>query len=109
MNDAPADGLADVTYWGGRYEDDAHAQLGGERIAQYGADGPHGWLDLPLAEAAARAAELTAWRDRFHGKGLMVSIEKRTDFHRGVSDSGAGKWSRHASVREVVVDDDFSC
>jgi hypothetical protein len=77
----PADGLADVTYWG-RYEDDAHAQFGGERIAQHGVDGPYGWLDLPLAEATARAAELTAWRDRLHGKGLMVSIEEHTDFHR---------------------------
>ncbi|MFF1907423.1 hypothetical protein [Kitasatospora sp. NPDC058218] len=75
MNDEPADGLADVTYRGGRYEDDAHAQFGGERIAQYGVDGPHGRLDLPPAEAAARAAELTAWRDRLHGKGLMVSID----------------------------------
>ncbi|MFE4373180.1 hypothetical protein ACFRMN_34085 [Streptomyces sp. NPDC056835] len=81
MNDEPADGLADVTYWG-RYEDDAHAQFGGERIAQCGVDGPHGWLDLPLAEAAARAAELTAWRDRVHGKGLMVSIDKHNDFNR---------------------------
>ncbi len=81
MNDEPADGLADVFYWG-RYADDAHAEFGGERIAQYGVDGPHGWLDLPLAEAVARAAELTAWCDRLHGKGLMVSIDKHTDYHR---------------------------
>ncbi|MFE1347924.1 hypothetical protein [Streptomyces sp. NPDC058757] len=81
MNDEPADGLADVTYWG-RYADDAHAEFGGERIAQYGVDGPHGWLDLPLAEAAARAAELTAWCDRLHGKGLAVSVDKHTDYHR---------------------------
>lgn len=75
-----ADGLADVTYWG-RYEDEAHAEFGGERIARHGVDGPHGWLDLPLAEATARAAELTAWRDRLHGKGLMVSIDEHTDFY----------------------------
>ncbi|MER6441273.1 hypothetical protein ABT275_33550 [Streptomyces sp. NPDC001185] len=81
MDDAPADGLADVFYWG-LYADDAHAQFGGERIAQYGVEGPHGWLDLPVAEAAARAAELTAWRDRLHGKGLMVSVDEHTDFHR---------------------------
>ncbi|MDX3725936.1 hypothetical protein [Streptomyces caniscabiei] len=81
MDDEPVDGRADVTYWG-RYEDDAYAQFGGERIAQYGVDGLHGWLDLPVAEAAARVAELTAWRDRLHGKGLMVSIDKHTDFHR---------------------------
>ncbi|MFJ4473165.1 hypothetical protein ACIP2X_37525 [Streptomyces sp. NPDC089424] len=81
MDGDPADGLADVFYWG-LYADDAHAQFGGERIARYGADGPQGWLDLPLTEAAARAAELTAWCDRLHGKGLMVSIDKHTDFHR---------------------------
>ncbi|MFF2847598.1 hypothetical protein ACFVT5_14935 [Streptomyces sp. NPDC058001] len=81
MDDEPADGLADVFYWG-RYADDAHAQFGGERIARYGVDGPHGWLDLPVAEAAARAAELVAWRDRLHGKGLMVSVDEHTDFHR---------------------------
>ncbi len=76
-----ADGLADVTYWG-RYADDAHAQFGGERIAQHGADAPHGWLDLPLAETTARAAELTAWRDRTHGNGLIASIDEHTDFYR---------------------------
>ncbi|MER7757204.1 hypothetical protein [Kitasatospora sp. NPDC097643] len=81
MNDESADGLADLTYWG-RYADDAHAQFGGERIAQYGCEGPHGWLDLPLDEAAARAAELTAWRDRLHGRGLMVSVDEHTDFYR---------------------------
>lgn len=81
MDGAPADGLADVFYWG-RYADDAQARFGGERIAKHGVAGPHGWLDLPLAEAAARASELTSWCDRLHGKGLMVSIDKHTDDHR---------------------------
>lgn len=81
MCDEPADKLADLFYWG-RYEDDAQAQFGGERIAQRGIDGPYGWLDLPMAEAAARAAELTAWCDRLHGRGLVVSIDGHTDFHR---------------------------
>ncbi|MFJ7065963.1 hypothetical protein [Streptomyces sp. NPDC101115] len=81
MDDEPADGLADVFYWG-LHADDAHAQFGGERVAQYGVDGPHGWLDLPLAEASARAAELTTWCDRLHGKGLVVSVDEHTDFHR---------------------------
>ncbi|MEU1423615.1 hypothetical protein [Kitasatospora sp. NPDC005751] len=81
MGGEPADGLADVFYWG-LYADDAHAEFGGERIAQHGVDGPHGWLDLTLAEAAARATELTAWCDRLHGKGLVVSVDKHTDDHR---------------------------
>ncbi|MFJ8011002.1 hypothetical protein [Streptomyces sp. NPDC096339] len=81
MDDEPADGLADVSYWG-RYKDDAHEQFGGEHIGRFGGDGPRGWLDLPVAEAATRAAELTAWCDRLHGQGLMVSVEKHTDDHR---------------------------
>ncbi|MCQ8773060.1 hypothetical protein [Streptomyces telluris] len=81
MDDEPADGLADVFYWG-RCEEEAYARFGGERIAQYGVDGPHGWLDVPVAEATARAAELSAWRDRHHGKGLMVSVDEHTDVHR---------------------------
>ncbi|MFD0374611.1 hypothetical protein [Streptomyces sp. NPDC127112] len=80
-DDEPADGLADVFYWG-LYADNAHAQFGGERIVQHGVDGPHGWLDLTVAEAVARAAELEAWRDRLHGKGLMVSVDEHTDVHR---------------------------
>ncbi|WP_234021400.1 hypothetical protein [Streptomyces sp. 142MFCol3.1] len=81
MDDEPADRLADVFYRG-LYADGAHAQFGGEQIARYGTDGPRGWLDLPVAEAAARAAELTAWRDRLHGKGLMVLVDKHTDNYR---------------------------
>ncbi|MGA5701846.1 hypothetical protein [Peterkaempfera bronchialis] len=82
LESEPANGLADVTYWG-RYVDDAHARFGGERIApQYGDDGPHGWLDLPVAEAASLAAELTAWRGGLQGKGVAVSLDKHTDFYR---------------------------
>ncbi|WP_331728158.1 hypothetical protein [Streptomyces sp. NBC_00158] len=81
MDDEPADGLADVFYWG-LHADDAHARFGGARIAQHGGTGPHGWLDVPVAEAAARAAGLTAWRDCLHGIGLMVAVDAHTDFHR---------------------------
>lgn len=81
MDGEPADGLADVSYWG-RYKHDAHVRFGGEYIGRFGSDGPRGWLDLPVAEAAARAAELTAWRDRLHGQGLVVSVDKHTDDHR---------------------------
>ncbi|GAA1618556.1 hypothetical protein [Actinoplanes couchii] len=75
------DGLADVTYWG-RYEEDAYALFGGERVPWIGVDGIHGWLDLPVAEAEARAAELSAWCERVHGRGLMVAVDEHTDFHR---------------------------
>ncbi|MFB6977523.1 hypothetical protein [Streptomyces scopuliridis] len=81
MNDEPANGLADVTFWG-RYADDAHARFGGERVERYGGDGPHGWLDLPVAEAAALAAELTAWRGGLRGKGVAVSLDRHTDYYR---------------------------
>lgn len=81
MDDEPADGLADVSSWG-RHEDDAHAEFGGERIPQYGVDGPYGWLDLPLAEAEALATELTRWRGGLQGKGVAVSLDKHTDSYR---------------------------
>ncbi|MEV0122658.1 hypothetical protein AB0I16_14110 [Streptomyces sp. NPDC050703] len=76
------DGLADVTYWG-KYEDAVHAQFGGERIPQRsGGHGPRGWLDLPLAEAQARAERLEAWARNGAGNGLMVSVDAHTDLHR---------------------------
>ncbi|MFD7026548.1 hypothetical protein ACFWAR_00735 [Streptomyces sp. NPDC059917] len=97
MDAEPADGLADVFYWG-LYADDAHARFGGERIAQHGVDGPHGWLDLPVAEAAARAAELAAWRDRLHGKGLM---SRSTSTPISTASSGPGGTIRSMSVRST--------
>ncbi|MEU6314985.1 hypothetical protein [Streptomyces sp. NPDC047014] len=74
----PADGLADVSYWG-LYADEAHARFGGLRIGRSGVSGPLGWLDLPLAEATARAAGLTAWCDGLPGNGLMVAVDPHTD------------------------------
>ncbi|MGA5192043.1 hypothetical protein [Streptomyces exfoliatus] len=70
------DGLADVTYWG-RYQDDAHAEFGGEPTAF----GPYGHLDLSLAEAEALAARLTAWVEQGPGKGLVVSLDPHSHYH----------------------------
>ncbi|MET9655316.1 hypothetical protein ABZZ44_34285 [Streptomyces sp. NPDC006460] len=75
------DGLADLTYWG-RYEDEAHAVLGGERIPQSAwGDGPRGWLDLPLAEAREREACLATWLAEGPGRGLVWSVEPHNHFH----------------------------
>ncbi|WP_225448485.1 hypothetical protein [Streptacidiphilus sp. P02-A3a] len=77
-----ADGLADVTYWG-KYEDTVHMRFGGDRIPHHrGEHGPRGWLDLPLAEAEAVAERLRTWIREGPGKGLMVSVDAHTDYHR---------------------------
>lgn len=73
------DGLADLTYWGGHAED-AHAVFGGEPVS--GGSGPHGFLDLPLAEATALAGRLEDWLREGPGNGLMVSVDPHTDYHR---------------------------
>ncbi|MFD3536727.1 hypothetical protein [Streptomyces sp. NPDC058664] len=70
------DGLADVTYWG-LYQDEAHAEFGGEPVAH----GAYGHLDLPLAEAEALAARLSAWVEQGPGKGLMVSLDPHSHYH----------------------------
>ncbi|MET8543271.1 hypothetical protein ABZW03_21865 [Kitasatospora sp. NPDC004799] len=80
LEDEPADGLADLSYWG-RYAEDAHARFGGERIPQPGGvEGPYGWLDLPVAEALALEAEISAWRGRRSGRGVATSVEPHVDY-----------------------------
>ncbi|MER6363363.1 hypothetical protein [Kitasatospora sp. NPDC001527] len=78
LDGEPADGLADVTYWG-RDEDEAHERFGGERIPQFEGDerGSYGLLDLPLDRARALAAEIEN-----HGAGVVSSVAPHTDFHR---------------------------
>ncbi|MFD8480394.1 hypothetical protein [Kitasatospora sp. NPDC059673] len=74
----PADGLADVTYWG-LHAPDAHAQFGGQRMP---ADGSWGWLDLPVAKAEALVAEIEAWRGGLRsGRSIAVMADKHTDYH----------------------------
>ncbi|WP_371617552.1 DUF402 domain-containing protein [Streptomyces sp. NBC_00454] len=72
------DGLADVRYWGGHAEE-AHAVFGGEPVS--GA-GDRGFLDLPLAEAEALAGRMADWVREGAGRGLMVSVDAHTDYHR---------------------------
>ncbi|MFF7456748.1 hypothetical protein [Kitasatospora sp. NPDC008115] len=73
----PADGLADVSYWG-RDMEEAHERFGGVRIPQYEGDGqgPYGWLDLPVEAADALAVEVAAYRG-----GVVSSADPHTDFH----------------------------
>ncbi|MCM1972466.1 MULTISPECIES: DUF402 domain-containing protein [unclassified Streptomyces] len=76
------DGLADVTYWG-RHEDEAQAVFGGAPTPQNrDGSGPRGFLDLPLAEAAALAGRIEAWVREGPGNGLMVALDAHTDHHR---------------------------
>ncbi|WP_329500749.1 hypothetical protein [Kitasatospora herbaricolor] len=77
----PADGLADVTYWG-LHEDAAHERFGGQRITVADPQSIWGLPDLPVARAQALAAEIGAWRGGLPGKGVAVMVEKHTDFYR---------------------------
>lgn len=76
------DGLADVTYWG-EHADEAAAVFGGEPTTRFpDGSGPRGFLDLPLAEAAALAGRIEDWVRTGPGNGLMVALDTHTDFHR---------------------------
>ncbi|MFF2547138.1 hypothetical protein ACFVUY_31910 [Kitasatospora sp. NPDC058063] len=78
----PADGLADLSFWG-RYGKDAHERFGGERLSPHGGeDGPYGWLDLPVAEAVAREAEIGTWQGGLHGRGVATMVDKHVDYLR---------------------------
>ncbi|MFE4397246.1 MULTISPECIES: hypothetical protein [Streptomycetaceae] len=80
LDDEPADGLADLSYWG-RYEQEAHERFGGERMRSYDGDGgPYGWLDLPVAEAVALEAEISTWRGGLPGRGVATMVEKHVDY-----------------------------
>lgn len=79
----PSDnGLADLSYWG-RHAEAARAHFGGEQVGPRCESGPHGWLDLPVAEAEQRAEVLADWtREHHQGIGLVWSVEPHTDYYR---------------------------
>lgn len=79
LNGTSVNGLADLTYWG-RYADEAQAVFGGGPTSE--ASGPHGFLDLPLEQAAALAGRIQDWVRTGPGNGLRVSVEPHTDYHR---------------------------
>ncbi|MFC8448565.1 hypothetical protein [Kitasatospora sp. NPDC057223] len=82
MHAEPADGLADVIYWG-LHADDAHARFGGQRMPS--PHGPWGRPDLPVAEAETLATEIEVWRGGLgSGRGVAVSVERHTDFYRAM-------------------------
>lgn len=91
-------GLADVAYWG-RHAEAVQAEFGGQPLASPGH--PRGWLDLPLAEAEAKAEALSRWVSTKAEKiGLMVACDEHTDYYR-LQRAG---WSHplHVGVMEVV-------
>ncbi len=56
VHDEPVDGLADVVFWG-LHEAEVAAEFGAPRTGTPG-DDHFGWLDLPVAEAYAKAVAL---------------------------------------------------
>ncbi|BCJ68896.1 hypothetical protein [Polymorphospora rubra] len=65
MHDDPIDGRADIVFWG-RDEAALAAELGAPATGTPG-DDVYGWLDLPVAEAHARAVALDELRNRPDG------------------------------------------
>jgi len=80
LSGGSTNGLADVAYWG-RHAEAVRAEFGGEHLGSPGS--PWGWLDLPLAEAEAKAEALNTWvKTMAQGKGLMVACDEHTDYYR---------------------------
>ncbi len=92
------DGLADVRYWG-RYAEAAQARFGGGRIPGPAVRGVLGWSDLPLEDARARKAALSGWVGDEQGRGVQVSLDEHTDFHR----FRVGSWAHPYRVGPVQV------
>jgi hypothetical protein len=73
QHEQPIDGLADVVFWG-RDAAQVAAELGVGPTGTPGEEGTFGWLDLPLAEANARAVSLHESVDPGAGRGYRVDF-----------------------------------
>lgn len=72
QHDEPADGLADVVFWG-RSEAEAAQALAAPRIATAGDHG-YGWTDLPLEEAVVHGRAVFDWLDADPERKLAVDL-----------------------------------
>jgi hypothetical protein len=71
-HDDPADGLADVVFWG-RSQDEAAQALDAPKITTAGDQG-YGWTDLTLDDAVTRGRAVLDWVDADAERKLMVDL-----------------------------------
>ncbi|MFI1946755.1 hypothetical protein ACH46F_23215 [Streptomyces virginiae] len=77
LHDEPADGLADVAFWGAD-ADEAAATFAAPELGPLGEDGVRGWTDLPVSEARDRARALLRWKDE---TGRRMAVDFRPHSH----------------------------
>jgi hypothetical protein len=68
VHEEPLDGLADAVFWGGSDATAAAIELQAPAVANELSK--HGWLDLPVHEAAARIHEIEGWKQAQPGRRL---------------------------------------
>lgn len=71
-HDDPADGLADVVFWG-RSQAEAAQAMGAPEVTTPG-DAGYGWTDLTLDEAVTRGRAVLDWVDSDGERKLMVDL-----------------------------------
>jgi len=72
-HDEPVDGLADVAFWG-RSQQEMAAAFDAPLLGIPGEDGTHGWRDLTVPEAEAKAEALWAWLNADPDRKAMVDF-----------------------------------
>lgn len=80
QHEEPSDGRADVAFWG-LHETEAAQAFQAPLLGQPGEEGVHGWTDLSIDEAYARASQVEQWRAEGNFR-LMVDFRPHSDHYR---------------------------
>ncbi|WP_412541776.1 hypothetical protein R8Z50_04280 [Longispora sp. K20-0274] len=96
VHDAPIDGLADVVFWG-LHEVEIAAEFGAGRTGVRG-DDHYGWLNLPVAEAHAKAVALD---DRRAAGDRRFAFDFRPHSHHWQVMAGVRAAEHEAAAIEV--------
>jgi hypothetical protein len=90
-HDDPADGRADVVFWG-RSQAEAARALDAPEITTPGDQG-YGWTDLPLDEAVTRGRAVLDWVDTDGERKLMVDLRPHSHHWRVMREVRASETS----------------
>ncbi|WP_200211070.1 hypothetical protein [Micromonospora coerulea] len=89
VHDDPIDGLADVVFWG-RHETDIAAEFDATRTGTPGED-HYGWLNLPVAEAYAKAVALNDRRSTASDRKFAFDFRPHSHHWRVMADVRASE------------------